>query len=119
MYFTEEHLWLREEDDEMLVGLTQYGLLQLGTVTFIELPEEGMTISKDDEVAVLEGDDETIDVLAPADGEVIEVNPALEDSPDKINDDPQGDGWLFKMVLSDEDPLDDLMDEAAYQAYIR
>ncbi len=119
MLFTEEHQWLREEDDEMVVGLTIYAVEQLGDVVFLELPEEGTTVSKDDAVAVIEGSDETVDVLVPVDGEITEVNTALTDNPAMVSDDPQGEAWLFKMTVNDETQMADFMNEATYEKYIR
>lgn len=119
MIFTEEHQWLREEDDEMVVGLTIYAAEQLGEVSFLELPEEGTTVSKDDEVVVIEGSDETVDFLAPVDGEITEVNTALAGNPVMVSDDPQGEAWLFKMTVSDAAQMADFMDEAMYGKYIR
>jgi len=119
MNFTEEHVWLREEDDEVIVGITSYAAELLGDLVFVELPSEGTTISKDEEVVVIEGADDANDILAPLDGEVVEVNEALTDRPAMVNDDPQGNGWLFKMVASDLEPLADYMDEAGYAKFIR
>lgn len=121
MRFTEEHLWLRIEDgeDEVTVGLSTYGAEQLGDAKYIELPEEGDVISVDDRVVVLEGADDAVDLLSPLDGEVTEANTPLIDAPDVITEDPQGDGWLFKMSIGDTDALDEFMSEAAYQKYIR
>ena len=121
MKFTEEHLWLRVEDgeDEITVGLSTYGASLLGEAKFIELPDEGDVISVDDAIVVIEGDDDAVDILSPLDGEVVEVNSPLVLSPDALSDDPQGDGWLFKMSVDDEAALDDFMSEAAYQKYIR
>lgn len=121
MKFTEEHLWLRIEDgeDEITVGLTTYAVGLLGEPKFIELPEEGDVISLDETVVVIEGDDDAIDVLAPLDGEVVEINSPLIDDAGTLSEDPQGDGWLFKMSVDDTDVLDDFMSEAVYQKYIR
>ncbi|UWR25943.1 glycine cleavage system protein H [Sulfitobacter sp. S223] len=121
MKFTEEHLWLRVDDDEgeVTVGLTTYGAAELGEATFIELPEEGDVISADDPVVVIEADDDAVDILAPLDGEVIEVNSPLTRAPEVISEDPQGDGWLFRMSIDDPDALEELMDEPTYQKYIR
>jgi len=121
MKFTEEHLWLRVDDDEgeVTVGLTTYGAAELGEVTFVELPEEGDVISVDDPVVVVEADDDAVDILAPLDGEIVEVNTPLTRAPEVISEDPQGDGWLFRMSIDDPDALDELMDEATYQKYIR
>lgn len=121
MKFTEEHLWLRIEDgeDEVTVGLTAYAAAELGDAKYIELPEEGDVISADDPVVVIEGGDDAVDILAPMDGEVTEANTRLIDAPEVITEDPQGDGWLFKMSMDDPDAMEDMMSEAAYQKYIR
>ncbi|MCX7567824.1 glycine cleavage system protein H [Sulfitobacter sp. F26169L] len=121
MKFTEEHLWLRVEDgeDEITVGLTTYGAAELGEAKFIELPDEGDVISIDDPVVVIEADDDAVDILAPLDGEVTEANTRLIDAPEIITEDPQGNGWLFKMSIDDPDALEEFMSEAVYQKYTR
>jgi glycine cleavage system H protein len=118
MKFTEEHEWLRQEGDEVVVGITIHAAEQLGDVVFIELPEEGTVVSKDDEVVVIESVKAASDILAPLDGEITEVNSVLVDNPSLVNEDPQGEAWFFKMKLSDSSQLDELMDEAAYQTFI-
>jgi glycine cleavage system H protein len=118
MKYTEEHEWLREEGDEMVVGITAHAAEQLGDVVFVELPEEGTTVSKDDEVVVIESVKAASDILAPVDGEITEVNSALADNPGLVNEDPQGEAWFFKMKISDASQLEDFMDEAAYQKFI-
>ncbi|KZY51455.1 MULTISPECIES: glycine cleavage system protein GcvH [Sulfitobacter] len=118
MKFTEEHEWLRVEGDEVVVGITNHAAEQLGDVVFVELPEEGTTVSKDDEVVVIESVKAASDILAPIDGEITEVNGALTDNPSMVNDDPQGEAWFFKMKVSDASQMDDFMDEAAYQKFI-
>ncbi|SFS96324.1 glycine cleavage system H protein [Sulfitobacter marinus] len=118
MIFTEEHEWLRVEGDEITVGITIHAAEQLGDVVFVELPSDGVTVSKDDEVVVIESVKAASDILAPIDGEIIEVNGALTDNPGMVNDDPQGDAWFFKMKASDPSQMDDFMDEAAYQKFI-
>ncbi|MFK7838269.1 MAG: glycine cleavage system protein GcvH [Sulfitobacter sp.] len=118
MKFTEEHEWLREEDGEMVVGITLHAAEQLGDVVFVELPDEGTTVSKDDEVVVIESVKAASDILAPVDGEITEVNTALADNPGAVNEDPQGEAWFFKMKISDPSQMDDFMDEAGYQKFI-
>jgi glycine cleavage system H protein len=118
MKFTEEHEWLRVEGDEVVVGITIHAAEQLGDVVFVELPEVGTTVSKDDEVVVIESVKAASDILAPIDGEITEVNEALTDEPNKVNDDAQGEAWFFKMKASDPSQMDDFMDEAGYQAFI-
>jgi glycine cleavage system H protein len=121
MKFTEEHLWLRIEDgeDEVTVGITSFAAAQLGEAKFLELPEEGDVVSADDPVVVIEADDDAIDILSPLDGEVVEVNTPLISAPEAITDDPQGDGWLFKMSIDDPSALDEFMNETTYQTFIR
>ena len=113
MKFTEEHEWLRVENDLVVVGITEHASTQLGDIVFVELPEEGDTVSKDDEVVVIESVKAASDILAPLDGEITEINPALEDEPAKVNEDPLGAGWFFKIRPSDLSQMDDYMDEAA------
>ncbi|WP_417729396.1 glycine cleavage system protein GcvH [Roseovarius sp.] len=118
MKFTEEHEWLRVEDDVVVVGITEHASEQLGDVVFVDLPEVGTEVSKDDEVVVIESVKAASDILAPIDGEIVEVNEALLDDPGKVNEDPMGDAWFFKIKPSDPSQMDDYMDEAAYQAHI-
>ncbi|MBO6602999.1 MAG: glycine cleavage system protein GcvH [Roseicyclus sp.] len=118
MKYTEEHEWLRVEDDLVVVGITEYAATQLGDVVFVELPEEGLEVVKDDEVVVIESVKAASDILAPLDGEIVEVNTALTDNPGLVNEDPTGAAWFFKMKLEDMGAMDDLLDEAAYKALI-
>ncbi|MDT8327736.1 MAG: glycine cleavage system protein GcvH [Roseovarius sp.] len=118
MKFTEEHEWLRVEDDLVVVGITEHASEQLGDVVFVEMPEIGTLVTKDDEVVVIESVKAASDIMAPIDGEIVEVNDVLADTPGKVNDDPLGDGWFFKIKPSDLAQMDEYMDETAYQDYI-
>ncbi|SLN39956.1 Glycine cleavage system H protein [Roseovarius litorisediminis] len=118
MKFTEEHEWLRVEDDVVVVGITEHASEQLGDVVFVDLPEVGTEVVKDDEAVVIESVKAASDILAPIDGEIVEVNEMLVDEPGKVNEDPQGDAWFFKIKASDPSQLDDYMDEAAYKKFI-
>ncbi len=118
MKYTEEHEWLRVEGDVVVVGITEHASEQLGDVVFVELPDAGTTVSKDDEVVVIESVKAASDILAPIDGEIVEVNEALTDNPGLVNDDPQGEAWFFKIKTDDLAAMDDYMDEAAYKAFI-
>lgn len=118
MKFTEEHEWLRPEDDLVVVGITEHAATQLGDLVFVELPEEGKVVVKEDEVVVIESVKAASDILAPVDGEIVEVNPAIVENPGLVNDDPLGGGWFFKMRVEDMSALDDMMDEAAYKKFI-
>lgn len=118
IYFTEDHEWLRVEADIATVGITNYAQEKLGDLVFIELPELGKKLTKGEAAVVVESVKAASDVYAPADGEVAEVNEALSSNPAQVNTAPTGDGWLWKMKLSDKSQLDGLMDEAAYNAHI-
>ena len=114
MKFTEEHEWLRTEGEIVVVGITEHASTQLGDVVFVELPDEGITVSKDDEVVVIESVKAASDILAPLDGEIIEINEALSDEPSKVNEDPMGEAWFFKMKPSDPSQVEDYMTEDEY-----
>jgi glycine cleavage system H protein len=118
MKYTEEHEWLRVEGDLVVVGITEHATEQLGDIVFVELPEEGTEVAKDDEVVVIESVKAASDILAPLDGEIVEVNDVLANNPSLVNDDPLNDGWFFKMKVEDLSVLDEYMDEAAYKAHI-
>lgn len=118
MKYTEEHEWLRVEDDVVVVGITEHASTQLGDVVFVELPEVGTAVTKDDETVVIESVKAASEILAPLDGEIVEVNDALTDNPGMVNEDPTGDAWFFKMKVEDLSVLDDLMDETAYKNFI-
>ena len=117
-YFTEDHEWIRLEDGVAVVGITDHAQEQLGDLVFVELPEVGKSLKKGDTAVVVESVKAASDVYAPADGEVIAVNDALTADPALVNSAATGDGWLWKMKLSDESALDGLMDEAGYTAMI-
>lgn len=119
LYFTKDHEWIRVEGDVATVGISDHAQAALGDIVFAEVPEAGRTLSKGDDAAVVESVKAASDVYAPVSGEVIEGNGAIADEPSLINSDPQGDGWFFKMKLSDESELASLMDEAAYQDWCK
>ena len=118
MKFTEEHEWLRVEGDEVVVGITEHAAEELGDIVFVELPQPGTTVTKDDEIVVIESVKAASDILAPIDGEITAVNDAIADEPAKVNEDPMGNGWFFRIKPSDPSQMDAMMDEAAYKAFI-
>jgi len=118
MKYTEEHEWLRAEGDVFVVGITEHATTQLGDLVFVELPEVGTEVSKNDEIVVIESVKAASDIMAPVDGEITDVNTALADDPSLANSDPLGDGWFFKIKASDAAQLANLMDEDAYNALI-
>lgn len=110
------HEWLRVEGDDIVtVGITDHAQDALGDVVFVELPEVGRVLSAGEEAGVVESVKAASDVYAPASGEVIEINAALEDEPETVNGSPYGDGWFYKLRISDPSELDDLLDAAGYQ----
>jgi glycine cleavage system H protein len=110
-----EHDWARIEGDVATFGITWYAQDALGEVVFYDPPEVGATVSKDQAYAEVESVKAVSDVFAPLSGEIVEVNGALTDAPEKINSDPYGDGWLVKVRLSDQSELETLLDVAAYR----
>jgi glycine cleavage system H protein len=118
MKYTEEHEWLLEDGELIVVGITEHAAEQLGDVVFVELPEAGTEVSKDDEIVVIESVKAASDILAPLDGAIVEVNEALADNPGLVNEDAQGEAWFFKIKPSDTGPMADYMDEAAYKDFI-
>ncbi|MEM1300727.1 MAG: glycine cleavage system protein GcvH [Pseudomonadota bacterium] len=118
MKYTEEHEWLKAEGDLIVVGITEHASVQLGDIVFVELPEVGASVSKDDDIVVIESVKAASDICAPLDGEIVEINEAIVDEPAKVNEDPLGAGWFFKMRPSDTGQMDGYMDEAAYKEMI-
>ena len=118
MKYTEEHEWLRVEGDLIVVGITEHAATQLGDVVFIELPEVEAMVAQGDEVVVIESVKAASDILAPVDGEIVEVNDKLADKPGLVNDDPTGAAWMFKMKVDDLSVLDEFMDEDEYNDLI-
>lgn len=116
--FTEDHEWLLKSGEEVTVGITEYATEQLGDLVFVELPEEGTTVAKGDEVVVIESVKAASDISAPLDGEITEVNQAIVDNPALVNEDPLEAGWFFKMTLADPAEMTGLMDEDAYKKSI-
>ena len=117
--YHEEHDWAKVDGDTATFGITWFAQDQLGEVVFVELPEVGATISANSSYAEVESVKAVSDVYAPLSGEVIEVNDALSDKPESINDDPYGDGWIAKVKLSDPSEAESLLDVDAYKKLLR
>ncbi|MDD9706500.1 MAG: glycine cleavage system protein GcvH [Paracoccaceae bacterium] len=115
MKFTEDHEWLRIEGDLVVVGITEHASTQLGDVVFVELPEVGTMVAAGDEIVVIESVKAASDIAAPLDGEIVEINEAIVDEPSKVNADPLGEAWFFKMKVDDLSLLDQFMDEDEYK----
>ena len=118
MKYTEEHEWLLDEDGIVTIGITAHATEQLGDIVFVELPEAGTTVSKDDEIVVIESVKAASDILSPLDGEIVEVNEPLVDDPGSINEDPEGNAWFLKIKAEDLSQMSDYMDINAYKDFI-
>ncbi|QEY62813.1 glycine cleavage system protein GcvH [Metapseudomonas lalkuanensis] len=117
--FTADHEWLRlEENGSVTVGITEYAQDALGDVVFVQLPEL-QAYAKGEEVAVLESVKAASNIVMPLDGEVVEVNQQLADSPELVNEEPLGKGWFFRMQLADTSLLDGLLDQAGYENLLK
>lgn len=116
--FTKDHEWIRIEGDVAVVGITDYAQQQLGDIVFVELPAIGHTIEQGKDAAVVESVKAASEVYAPIDGTVTETNPGLIDDPATVNTDPEGNGWFFKVRLTDKAQLDGLMDQGDYEAFV-
>lgn len=117
--YTKEHEWLREEaDGTFTVGITEHAQELLGDMVFIDLPEVGATVSQGDDCSVAESVKAASDIYAPISGEIVEVNAELEDSPEQVNSEPYGSGWIFRIKASDASELEALLDAAAYEALL-
>ena len=112
LQYTKSHEWVRVEGDVATVGITEHAQDELGDVVFVELPEQGATLEAGDSFGAVESVKAVSDLYAPVGGEVVEVNGALEDSPEKINEDPYGEGWILKLQTSDQA---DLLSAAEYE----
>jgi glycine cleavage system H protein len=117
-YFTQDHEWIQLDGDTATVGITTYAQSQLGDIVFVETPDAGKTVAKGDDAAVVESVKAASDVYAPASGTVVEGNPALADNPALVNEDPEGEGWFFKLTLTNTAEVEGLMDEAAYKDFV-
>ena len=117
--YTKDHEWILVDGDVATVGITDYAQAQLGDVVFVEVPEAGRAVAKGDDAAVVESVKAASEVYAPVSGEVVEGNGELDGNPALVNEDANETGWFFKMKLSDAGELDELMDEAAYEAYVK
>lgn len=117
-YFTEDHEWVDVDGDVGTVGISTYAQEQLGDIVFVDVPEAGKKLAKGDEAAVVESVKAASDVYSPVSGSVTEGNAALGENPGLVNEDPETEGWFFKLTLSDPEELKGLMDETAYAAFV-
>ena len=118
IYFSEDHEWIQVEGDIGTCGITEFAQEQLGDIVYVELPDPGRGVAQNDEIAVVESVKAASEIYAPVSGEVTESNEGVADDPAKVNADAMGDGWFFKIRLSDPRELENLMEKAAYDALV-
>ena len=117
MKYSEEHEWVIVEGDIATVGITDYAQKALGDIVFVEAPDVGSEINQGDETGVVESVKAASDIITPVSGEVVEINEELEAAPNTVNTDPTGEGWMFKVKLSDPEEIDGLMNAAEYKTH--
>ena len=116
--YTDDHEWARLEGDTVTVGITAFAQDQLGELVFVELPTLGGAVTQGDEAAVVESVKAAGEVKSPVGGTIMEINESLVDTPEKVNNDPMGEGWIYKVAITDPTEWESLMDEAAYAALV-
>lgn len=116
--YSKDHEWVAVEGDIGTVGITDHAQEQLGELVYVEVPQVGASLDQGDEACVVESVKAASEVYAPCSGEIVEVNETLADAPTTVNDDAEGDGWLYKIKIADMSELDEMMDAEAYKAYL-
>ena len=119
LMYSKSHEWIKEEGDEFIIGITDYAQSQLGDIVFVELPAVGAAITAGKRFSVVESVKAVSDIFAPINGKVVEINEALNDTPEKVNQDPYGDGWMIKVKMSDPAQIDELLDAKAYAEIVQ
>ena len=117
-YYSKDHEWLKVEGDKATVGITDFAQKQLGDVVYVELPQPGAQLEFHQSLGVIESVKAVSDIYSPISGEVVESNEKLNDSPELVNDDPHGQGWIIKIKIKDEGELDKLMSATEYEKYL-
>jgi glycine cleavage system H protein len=117
--YSREHEWLHVEDDICVLGITEFAQQELGEVVFVELPEIGQVFDANDELGTIESVKAVAEVFTPVAGEVVEVNDAVVDDPELLNEDPHGEGWLIKVRFSSADDLKTMMKAEEYEEYVQ
>jgi glycine cleavage system H protein len=118
LFYTDEHEWLDAEGSEGNVGITDFAAKQLGDIVYVELPEKGDTYSKGETFGTIESVKAVSDLYMPVDGEIIDINVELEESPELVNSSPYEDGWMVKISIKNEEQIQELMDSDEYNAYV-
>ena len=118
LYYTKEHEWIRVEGNEAFVGITDYAQSELGEIVFVDINTEGETLAQGDVFGSVEAVKTVSDLNMPVTGKVLEINEAINDQPELVNNDPYGEGWMIKISVTNTDDLNNLLDAAGYQAFI-
>ena len=118
LYYTKEHEWIRVEGNEAFVGITDYAQSELGEIVFVDINTEGETLGQGEVFGSVEAVKTVSDLNMPVEGEVLEINEAIIDQPELVNNDPYGQGWMIKISVANADDLNNLLDAAGYQALI-
>ena len=118
LLYTKDHEWIRVDGETGVIGITDHAQEELGDIVYVELPKTGAKLDKSASFGSVESVKAVSDIYCPVSGEVLETNPALAEAPEKVNDDPYGEGWLIKLKLSNTKETDELMSPAQYQEYI-
>ena len=118
LYYTKEHDWIRVEGNEAFVGITDYAQSELGEIVFVDINTEGETLGQGEVFGSVEAVKTVSDLNMPVEGEVLEINEAINDQPELVNNDPYGQGWMIKISVANADDLNNLLDAAGYQALI-
>ena len=117
--YSKEHEWIKIEGEEAIIGITKHATEMLGDIVFAELPEKGSNVEKDGTAGVVESTKAASDVYTPVSGEVIDINQTIVDDPSKINEDPEGTAWFFKLKLKDKSEMDSLMNKEEYDKFAK
>ena len=117
--FSKEHEWITVADDIATIGITKHAAELLGDIVFVELPEKGLNVEKDKTAGVVESTKAASDVYTPISGEVVEINQSIVDDPSKINSDPEGSAWFFKLKIKDKSEIDSLMSKDEYEKFAK
>ena len=119
VHYSKDHEWARQEGETVVVGISDYAQDQLGDIVFVELPEKGGKLAQGEEFGSVESVKAVSELFAPVSGEVVEINTALEDSPELVNENPYTDGWMLKIKTDSSDPLANLLDRSAYVSMLK
>ena len=117
--YTREHEWVRVDGSTATIGITRFAVEQLGDITMVDLPKEGETVKKNDVLGTVESVKAVSDIYSPVSGKIAKVNTPLTDSPEYLSDEPYDDGWMVQIEMSNPSEIDELMDAAGYEAFLR